>query len=496
MELLHATLTEQRDAIARGDVSSVELTRAYLDRIAQHDPALHSYHEVFDERALETAAAVDAGKVSGPLAGVTLGVKDLFCTSYGHTTCSSKMLAGYRSPFTATAVQRLEDAGAVVLGKTVMDEFALGSSCETDVDGGARNPWDTDRVPGGSSGGSAAAMAGGLAAATLGTDTGGSIRQPAALCGVVGFKPSYGRVSRYGMVACASSLDQAGTFTRSVGDAALLTKLMAGADPNDNTCADRHVETDLEDVNTPVEGLRIGLPTQYVMEGANHPAVQAAVEAACALYRDQGAELVEVDLPHTKYGIPTYYVQMTAELSSNLARYDGVHYGHRTASPTAGLAELTALSREEGFGDEVKRRIMLGTFALSSGYEQQYYDRALRVRRLIRNDFDAAFGTPGADADGAGVHAILCPTTTGPAFKRGELIDDPLAMYLNDVYTVNVNLAGICGISLPAGTADVAGTPLPIGVQLIGPAFGEQTLLRVARQYEKHAGHEGLRPPL
>jgi len=491
MELIHHTLTEQRDAIARGDVSATELTQAYLDRIAQHDQVLCSYHEVFAERALNTAADVDAGKVNGPLAGVTLGVKDLFCTSYGHTTCSSKMLAGYRSPFTATAVQRLEDAGAVVLGKTVMDEFALGSSCETDVDGGACNPWDTHRVPGGSSGGSAAAMAGGLAAATLGTDTGGSIRQPAALCGVTGFKPSYGRISRYGMVACASSLDQAGTFTRSVADAALLTKLMAGADPNDNTCADRHVEANLDDVETPVDGLRIGLPKQYVMEGANHPAVQAAVEAACDLYRAQGAELIEVDLPHTKYGIPTYYVQMTAELSSNLARYDGVHYGHRTEQPTTDLAELTALSREEGFGDEVKRRIMLGTYALSSGYEQQYYDRALRVRRLIRNDFDAAFGV-----DGAGVHAILCPTTTGPAFKRGELIDDPLAMYLNDVYTVNVNLAGICGISLPAGTADVDGTALPVGVQLIGPAFGEQTLLRVARQYEKHAGHAEMRPAL
>lgn len=491
MELTHAPLTEQRDAIARGDVSAKELTQAYLDRIAQHDPALCSYHEVFAQRALQTAEAVDAGDITGPLAGVTLGVKDLFCTSYGTTTCSSKMLAGYRSPFTATAVQRLEDAGAVVLGKTVMDEFALGSSCETDVDGGARNPWDTDRVPGGSSGGSAAAMAGGLAAATLGTDTGGSIRQPAALCGVVGFKPSYGRVSRYGMVACASSLDQAGTFTRSVADAALLTKLMAGADPNDNTCADRHVEGDLDDVDTPIEGLKIGLPKQYMLEGANHPDVQAAVEAACELYRAQGAELVEVDLPHTKYGIPTYYVQMTAELSSNLARYDGVHYGHRTDAPTADLAELTALSREEGFGDEVKRRIMLGTYALSSGYEQQYYDRALRVRRLIRNDFDAAF-----DAQGAGVHAILCPTTTGPAFKRGELVDDPLAMYLNDVYTVNVNLAGICGISLPAGTAEVEGNALPIGVQLIGPAFGEQTLLRVARQYEKHAGHANPLPSL
>ncbi len=491
MELVHATLTQQRDAIARGDVSAVELTQAYLDRIAQHDPALGSYHEVFPERALKTAAAVDAGEITGPLAGVTLGVKDLFCTDYGTTTCSSKMLAGYRSPFTATAVQRLEDAGAVVLGKTVMDEFALGSSCETCAHGGARNPWDTDRVPGGSSGGSAAAMAGSLAAATLGTDTGGSIRQPAALCGVVGFKPSYGRVSRYGMVACASSLDQAGTFTRSVADAALLTKLMAGADANDNTCADRHVPEDLDAVDTPVPGLRIGLPKQYVLEGANHPAVQAAVDAACALYRDQGAELVEVDLPHTKYGIPAYYVQMTAELSSNLARYDGVHYGHRTDRPTTDPAELTALSREEGFGDEVKRRIMLGTYVLSGGYEQQYYDRALRVRRLIRNDFDAAF-----DAQGAGVHAILCPTTTGPAFKRGELIDDPLAMYLNDVYTVNVNLAGICGISLPAGTAQVDGSALPVGVQLIGPAFGEQTLLQVARQYEQHAGHTELRAPI
>ncbi|MEE9405267.1 MAG: Asp-tRNA(Asn)/Glu-tRNA(Gln) amidotransferase subunit GatA [Algisphaera sp.] len=493
LDITHATLIEQRDIIAAKKVSATELTQAYLDRIQRLDASLHCYHEIFVERALQVAADVDAGKITGPLAGVTLGVKDLFCTSYGETTCSSKMLKGYRSPFTATSIQRLENAGAVVIGKTVMDEFALGSSCESDIDGGARNPWDTSRVPGGSSGGSAAAMAASLAAATIGTDTGGSIRQPAALCGVVGFKPSYGRISRYGMVACASSLDQAGPFTRSVGDAALLMQIMAGADPHDNTCADHHVETDLHEVDQPIEGLKIGLPKQYVLEGANHPAVQAAVDAAAKLYQSQGAELVEIDLPHTEYGIPTYYVQMTAELSSNLARYDGVHYGHRTAQSTPDLAQLTALSREEGFGDEVKRRIMLGTYALSSGYEQKYYDKALRVRRLIKNDFDAVFDTQG---DGPGVHAILCPTTTHPAFKRGELIDDPLAMYLNDIYTVNANLAGIAGISLPAGTVDVEGAALPIGIQLLGPAFGERTLLRVARQYEKHAGHAGLRPTL
>ena len=498
MDLLQTTLIEQRDAIAAGTVSAVELTRACLDRIARHDGALHCYHEVFAERALATAADVDAGKITGDLAGVTIGVKDLFCTAYGETTCSSKMLEGYRSPFTATAVARLEDAGAIVVGKTVMDEFALGSSCESDIDGGARNPWDVARVPGGSSGGSAAAMAAGLASATIGTDTGGSIRQPAALCGVVGFKASYGRTSRYGMVACASSLDQAGPFTRSVADAALLTRIMAGVDPNDNTCADRHVEADLHEVDRPVEGLRIGLPTQYILKGANHPAVSAAVDAAVALYRDQGAEIVEVDLPHTAYGIPTYYVQMTAELSSNLARYDGVHYGHRTDHPTRDLAELTALSREEGFGDEVKRRIMLGTYALSSGYDQKYYDTALRVRRLIKNDFDAVFrsGDGQVSKSSPSVHAILCPTTTGPAFRRGELIDDPLAMYLNDVYTVNANLAGIPAISLPAGLADVEGTPLPVGIQLIGATFDEHTLLRIARQYEKHAGHADLRPPL
>ena len=502
MDPTTATVLEQRDAVARREASAAELLDATLDRIDRLDGRVHAFAEVYHDRARRRAAVVDAGEVTGPLAGVIVAIKDNLCTDYGHTTCSSKMLAGYRSPFTATAVQRLEDAGAVVVGKTVMDEFALGSSCETAFDpegkggtGGALNPWDTSRVPGGSSGGSAAAVAAGFCAAAIGSDTGGSIRQPAALCGVVGVKPTYGRISRYGLVACASSLDQIGPLAHTVADAALLTRVMAGHDPRDATCSDHAVDDHLAEVDRPMRGLRIGLAKQYMLEGANHPAVQQAVDDAARLYEAQGATLVEVDLPHTRYGIPTYYLQMTAEVSSNLARYDGVHYGHRPPPGTDNSAsggfesiiDLYEQARGAGFGDEVKRRIMLGTYALSSGYEQQYYDKALRVRRLIKNDFDAAFGQ---------CDAVLCPTTTGPAFKRGEKVDDPLAMYLNDVYTVNANLAGIPGISLPAGTAEVDGTALPIGIQLLGPAFHEAELFRIARVYEAHAGHAPMRPEM
>ncbi len=507
MDITASTLIQQRDAIADKTLSAVELTRAYLARIERHDAAIGAYYEVHADRALERAAAVDRREIAGPLAGVTLAIKANLCTDYGTTTCSSKMLEGYRSPFTATAVRRLEDAGAVVLGKTTMDEFALGSSCETAHGGGARNPWDIAHVPGGSSGGSAAAMAADLCSASLGSDTGGSVRQPAALCGVVGVKPTYGRISRYGLVACASSLDQIGPFTRTVADAALLTRVMAGHDPLDSTCSDFAVDEHLHQVDRPMKDLRLGLPKQYVLEGANDPAVDRMIEEAVKLYESLGATLVEVDLPHTAYGIPAYYIQMTAEVSSNLARYDGVHYGHRPAPHTraglsgnnaaphthAGLSAFESIvdlyeqARAEGFGDEVKRRVMLGTYVLSSGYAGQYYDKALRVRRLIRNDFDAAF---------LGCDAIICPTTTGPAFECGEKADDPLAMYLNDVYTVNVNLAGIAGLSLPAGTATVDGKVLPLGLQLIGPAFSEAALFRIARMYEANAGHENLRPTL
>ena len=486
------SLVALRDAIAARTVSAVEAVSAYFDRIDALDGALGSYTELYRERALDRAGAVDAGELTGPLAGVPISVKDLLCTDYGTTSCASKMLDGYRSPFTATGVQRLEDAGAIVLGKTNMDEFAMGSSCEHAARGGTNNPWDTQRVPGGSSGGAAASIAAELCAAALGTDTGGSIRQPAAFCGVVGLKPTYGRVSRHGLVAFASSLDQLGPLTRTVADAALLTKLMAGHDPRDSTAADVPVPDDFDNVDTPPQGasgtLRIGLAREYQLEGANAPAVDAAVSAAAEALRGEGVELVDIDLPHTRYGIPVYYLVAPAEASSNLARYDGVHYGHRTAAQPESIIDMTRRSRAEGLGPEVQRRLMLGTYALSAGYYDAYYGRAMKVRRLIKQDFDRAFER---------VDAVLCPTTTGPAFARGEKQDDLLSMYLNDVYTVNANLAGLPGISLPVGFDESQGRRLPLGVQLLGRPFDEPRLLRAARLLEKtlDLGAQALRPP-
>ncbi len=490
MDVTTATMIEVRDAIAEKKLSATEATRAFLNRIEQHDGRVNAFHETYPDRALAQAKAVDEGKVTGPLAGVPIAIKDVLCTDYGHTTCSSKMLANFRAPYTATAVKRLEDAGAVILGKTNMDEFAMGSSTENSAIKTTRNPWDLDRVPGGSSGGSAAALAAGFCAASIGSDTGGSIRQPAAFVGCVGVKPTYGRISRWGLIAFASSLDQIGPFTRSVADAALLLQVMMGHDPLDSTSADVDIDADFADVSVkPTSGvLRIGIARQYLSD-ANHPAVARAMDEAIAVYRDRGAEIVEVDLPHTEYGIPVYYIVATAEASSNLARYDGVHYGHRSKEADD-LFDLYARSRAEGFGPEVKRRIMLGTYALSSGYYDAYYNRALKVRRLIKRDFDQVFEGPGR------CDAILCPTTTSPAFRAGEKSDDPLAMYLNDVYTVNCNLAGIAGVSLPAGFADEGGKRLPVGVQLMGPAFDEARLLRIARLYEAATDHGGARPPL
>jgi aspartyl-tRNA(Asn)/glutamyl-tRNA(Gln) amidotransferase subunit A len=482
------TLTELRDAIADKTISSAQATRAYLDRIEAHDggdAGLHAYHEVYVERAMQQAEAVDSGKVTGPLAGVPIAIKDLLCTDYGHTTCSSKMLENFKAPYTATAVQRLEDAGAVILGKTNMDEFAMGSSTENSAFVTTRNPWDIDRVPGGSSGGSAAAMSADLCAGSIGSDTGGSIRQPAALCGVVGMKPTYGRISRYGLIAFASSLDQIGPFTRTVADTALLLKVMMGHDPLDSTSANVPVPEDLDRVDEAPKSLRIGIAREY-MSDSNDPAVAAATQRAIDVYKDFGAEIVEVGLPHTEYGIPVYYIVATAEASSNLARYDGIHYGHRS-DKAEDLIDLYCRSRAEGFGDEVKRRIMLGTYALCSGYYDAYYNRALKVRRLIKNDFDSAFKK---------CDAILCPTTTAPAFKVGEMADDPLAMYMNDVYTVNCNLAGNAGISLPGGTATVDGKQLPVGVQLLGPSFEESKLLKIARIFEAATEHHTQRPQL
>ncbi len=487
MNPTETTLLDLRNAIADRKLSANNAVTAYLDRIQKHNDKLNAFHQTFADRALDRADQVDAGSITGPLAGVPIAIKDNLCTPYGLTTCCSRILEQFRSPYMATATAKLEAAGAIIIGKTNLDEFAMGSSTENSAFGPTHNPWNVDHVPGGSSGGSTAAVAADLAAAALGSDTGGSIRQPAALCGVVGLKPTYGRVSRWGLIAFASSLDQIGPITHTVTDAAILLQVIAGHDQLDSTCTDEPVNDYCGQLDKPIESLRIGLPNQYLSD-ANDPAITAAIQQAADIYREQGAELVEIDLPHTQYGIATYYIVATAEASSNLARYDGVRYGHRSCD-AHDLTDLYSRSRAEGFGDEVKRRIMLGTYALSSGYYDAYYLRALKVRRLIKQDFDAAFNKSANGCD-----AILCPTTTSPAFKHGEKTDNPLQMYLNDVYTATANLAGIPGISLPAGLDQRTG--LPLAIQLLAPHFAESRLLQIARIYEKAAGYCGLRPTL
>ncbi|MHC4809254.1 MAG: Asp-tRNA(Asn)/Glu-tRNA(Gln) amidotransferase subunit GatA [Planctomycetota bacterium] len=471
-------------AVRRGETTATAVTEAALDRARAGDGDLLAFRELGAEDALAAAARVDAtiadGRDPGPLAGVPIAVKDNLVTAFGTTCAGSRMLDGFRSPYTATAVERLIEAGAIPLGKTNCDEFAMGSSTEHCAYGATRNPWATDRVPGGSSGGSAAAVAAGFCPASLGTDTGGSIRQPAALCGIVGLKPTYGRVSRHGLIAFGSSLDQIGPLTRSVGDAARVLSVIAGRDPHDSTSVDVHLP-DLEDgrLEEPVDQLRVGVPRQYRDE-RNHPAVNAAVEAAIDVYRSLGATIVDVDLPLTDHGIATYYVIAPAEASSNLARYDGIRYGHR-AEPRPGeeLFDLYARSRAEGFGPEVRRRIMLGTYVLSAGYYDAYYKRALQVRRLIGREFEAAFSR---------CHVILGPTSPFPAFRAGEKTD-PLAMYLCDVFTANANIAGIPGISIPGGFAEDGGVDLPVGLHLQARAFDEGTLLRAARMFERATTH-------
>ncbi|MGC4034066.1 MAG: Asp-tRNA(Asn)/Glu-tRNA(Gln) amidotransferase subunit GatA [Tepidisphaeraceae bacterium] len=480
------TLIDARNAIASKAVSASELTRRMLARTQALNPTLNAYNEVLAERALATAHRVDAGEITGPLAGVPIALKDNLCTSVGKTTCSSKMLANFRAPYDATVVKKLEAAGAVFIGKTNLDEFAMGSSTENSAFGPSRNPWDTHCVPGGSSGGSATALAAGLCVASLGSDTGGSIRQPASLCGLVGLKPTYGRVSRYGLVAFASSLDQIGPFTWTVPDAALLMNVISGHDPKDSTSAPIEVPDYLASVEEPVKGLRVGIVKEFANMPGLDPQVKAAFEAAVDQYRKLGAEVVEVSLPNSEFGIAAYYVIAPCEASSNLARYDGVHFGHRTAEQCKDIVELFSKSRAEGFGDEVKRRIMIGTYALSSGYYDAYYVRAQKIRALIKADYDKAFEK---------CDVILTPTSPTPAFRIGEKNADPLSMYLCDVFTVTCNIAGIPGLSLPCGfTTDT--NPLPIGLQLLGPAFGEEKLLRVARMYEKATEWHKARPVL
>ncbi|MGE0479117.1 MAG: Asp-tRNA(Asn)/Glu-tRNA(Gln) amidotransferase subunit GatA [Phycisphaerae bacterium] len=477
--------------VAAGRRRAVEVCDEALARIDALEPQLRAFLSVTREHALGQAARVDADRAAGvplgPLAGVPIAIKDNLCTRFGRTTCGSRMLEDYRSPFDATAVARIEAAGGVIVGKTNLDEFAMGSSTENSAFHPTHNPWDVERVPGGSSGGSAAAVAARLVPLALGSDTGGSIRQPAAMCGVVGLKPSYGRVSRYGLVAFGSSLDQIGPLATNVADAALLLGVIAGDDPRDTTCVDAPVpdyRTLLTDdaVAAALRGLRIGVPREYFGDGLDTE-VAAAVRAALAVYERCGATLVDVSLAMTPHCIAVYYLVATAEASSNLARFDGVHYGRRAADARDFVA-LVSRSRSEGFGAEVQRRIMLGTFALSSGYYDAYYTRALRVRRLVQQDFDRAFQQ---------VDLIACPTTPSAAFRIGEKTADPLQMYLADVYTTAANLAGICGVSVPSGRTSAG---LPIGLQLLGPLLGEARLLQAAAGFERQTDWHTQTPPL
>ncbi len=485
-----ATIQGLVDALRRRESSAVELVDRYLQRIDRLNSSLNCFCETYPERAHATALQIDqqlaAGDQLGPLAGVPIAVKDNIVTDFGHTRCGSRFLENYKSPYASTAVERLEQAGAIIIGKTNCDEFGMGSSTEHCAFGAAHNPWDITRVPGGSSGGSAAAVTADLCCAALGSDTGGSIRQPAAFCGIVGAKPSYGRVSRYGLVAFGSSLDQIGPLARTVQDAALLLGVLAGADRHDSTCADRPVPDYVAQLETPTKSLRIGVPKQFLSDD-NDPGVNAAVRDAIAVYRSHGAEIIEIDLPLSEYGIATYYVIAPAEASSNLARYDGIRYGRRAElGPDDDLLDLYARSRAEGFGPEVQRRIMLGTYVLSAGYYEAYYKRALQVRRLIKQELDAAF----AQCD-----ALLGPTTPTVAFSLGEKAD-PLSMYLCDVYTTIANIAGICAISIPAGFVSIDGKRLPVGIQIQCQAFDEATMFRIARMFEAATDHHTHRPDI
>ncbi|MFZ4664730.1 MAG: Asp-tRNA(Asn)/Glu-tRNA(Gln) amidotransferase subunit GatA [Caldilineaceae bacterium] len=466
---IHEALTGMR----AGEFSSVELTNALLARIDAVDPQVQAYLTVTREVALRQAQAADDRRTRGeeaPLLGVPLAIKDVLATAGVQTTCGSKILQGFKPPYTATSVKRLEAAGAVMLGKVNCDEFAMGSSNENSGYFVTRNPWNLERVPGGSSGGSAAAVAAQEALGALGTDTGGSVRLPASFCGIVGLKPSYGRISRYGLVAYGSSLDQIGPMTKDVRDAALLLQVMAGADPLDSTCLDVPVPDYGAALSGSVAGLRIGLPKEYFIAGIQ-PEVEGAVRAAIAQLESLGAQIVPVSLPNTDKALPVYYLVATAEASANLSRYDGVRFGHSAQADS--MFDNFRQTRGQGFGPEVKRRIMLGTYALSAGYYDAYYLKAQQVRTLIKQDFERAF---------AEVDLIACPVSPSTAFRIGEKTADPLEMYLTDVFTISMNVAGICGISVPCGFDSHR---LPIGLQLVGPHLGEETLLRAAYAYEQ-----------
>ncbi|MBS0264112.1 MAG: Asp-tRNA(Asn)/Glu-tRNA(Gln) amidotransferase subunit GatA [Planctomycetes bacterium] len=484
MSISGATSDELLQRLDRGDLTSVQVTTAYLDQIAARDGQIQAFLHVDRDRALAQAQVVDdkrkRGEKVGLLGGLPVAVKDVICSQGEPATCASRMLEKFVPPYDAHVITRLKAADAVLIGRTNMDEFAMGSSTENSAFKTTRNPWDLERTPGGSSGGSAAAVAGGMAPLALGSDTGGSIRQPAGLCGVVGMKPTYGRISRYGLVAYASSLDQIGPFANDVAGAALLLEAIAGHDPRDSTSVGVDVPAYSRTVQEPLAGLRIGIAKEHFVSGLDAE-VEQSVRKALDVYKSLGAEIKEISLPHSKYAVAVYYIVAPSEASSNLARYDGVHYGHR-ASQFHNMIDMYCASRAEGFGSEVKRRIMLGTYALSAGYYDAYYLKALKVRRLIRNDFDAAFKE---------VDVIASPVNPTPAFKIGELIDDPLAMYLSDIYTISANLAGLPGISVPAGLTK---SRLPIGLQLLAPPFEEERLFRTARMFERETDWHRQRP--
>ncbi len=486
MELHQLTLAQARDLLRRREISSVELTRAMIARQEATEPSLHSYLARTPELALGQAQAADqalADGTAGPLTGIPAGIKDVICTQGVTTTAASRILENFVPPYDATLVARLKAAGMVMLGKHNMDEFAMGSSTENSAFFATHNPWDLKAIPGGSSGGSAASVAAGSAFYAIGTDTGGSIRQPASHCGVVGMKPTYGRVSRFGIIAFASSLDQAGPFARTVADLADVLQVIAGHDPADSTSAPTPVPDYAAACQRGIKGLRLGLPKEYFGQGID-PEVRAAVEAGIKVLEDQGAQLKEISLPHTEYGLAVYYIIAPAEASSNLARYDGVKYGFSSRAEHGSLLDMYLDTRSQGFGPEVIRRIMLGTYALSAGYYDAYYGKAGQVRTLLIQDFREAF---------AQVDAIVSPVAPTAAFDLGQKVDDPMQMYLSDVFTLSTNLAGLPGMSVPCGFT-AAGRP--IGLQFMGPHFAEETLLALGQAFQEATDHHLKRPPL
>ncbi len=486
MELYELSIEEAHRLLKTNEISSVELTRAVLDRITSVESSVDAYLTVAEDRALKQAQAADeqiANDRCEPLTGIPLAVKDVICTQGVETTCGSKILANFIPPYNATVIEKLQRRGAVIVGKTNMDEFAMGSSTENSGFKNTRNPWDLARVPGGSSGGSAAAVAADMCLAALGSDTGGSIRQPASFCSTVGLKPTYGRVSRYGLVAFASSLDQIGPLTKNVADCAVMLNAIAGYDSADSTSVPQDIPDYTAVLNKGLKGIRVGIPEEYSATEGMDPEVSAAVENAVKVIKDMGAEITEVSLPHTEYAVAVYYVIAPSEASSNLARYDGVKYGVRDKEQKE-LLEMYRHTRSRGFGPEVQRRIIIGTYCLSAGYYDAYYGKASQVRTLIMEDFRNAFET---------CDVLACPVAPAPAFKIGEKVDDPLTMYLSDIFTLSANLAGIPGISLPGGFSQKG---LPIGLQLLGNHFNEEMLLKVAYNFEQATEFHKKKPPL